>query len=392
MTQRTESIQIGNYAMAREVLNDLTKLMQPFPVLELEREGEAAVDMTQDPSESLESKFKFITRIKPQRGVLPLKPPRWKDDRKLTHEWKMLAREHNTRTGFDGALFEAKIDGKPHYFIYNLCSDDTGDVATIGKMVNGKRPVQTANAKLFMEESMATIHKLHPEKNVPIVHVGYSLGGAITEMLEREGRPTVVFDSPPASAVLDKEGVPQEKRDLNLLTVMGPHDGLYNCHGKHNGQILVAGDKYWKTDHVSFYDFFVMNSSNHFLGHIGKSLEKMDEWKPFPAEEWKRSTDLFDAFATYLDDNTQGRKLKWDEAKLVKEVKKLQEPQNRAKAQKFALFLFGALSDALDVAHDSAKDTRKFTKALREERYLDSTIHPDVIDATQKDKSAAVSR
>src|SRR5690606_628473 len=130
------------------------------------------------------------------------------------------------------------------------------------------------------------------------------------------------------------------------------------------------GDKYWKTDHVSFYDFFVMNSSNHFLGHIGKSLEKMDEWKPFPAEEWKRSTDLFDAFATYLDDNTQDRKLKWDEAKLVREVKKLQEPQNRAKAQKFALFLFGALSDALDVAHDSAKDTRKFTKALREERYL----------------------
>lgn len=239
-----------------------------------------------------------------------------------------------------------------------------------------------------MEESLATIHKLHPDKDVPIVHVGYSLGGAITEMLEREGRPTVLFDPPPASAVLDKEGVPQEKRDENVLTIMGPHDALYNCHGRHNGQIIDAGEKYWKTDHVSFHDFFVMNSSNHFLGHIGKALEKMDEWKPYPAAEWTRSTDLFDAFATYLDDNTKDRPLKWDEAKLVKEVKKLQEPQNRGKAQKFALFLFNALADALGVAHNSPKEARKFTQAVQEERYLAETIHPDVVIATEHQKAA----
>lgn len=115
-------------------------------MLELQRQDDIAVDTTQDPSESLESKFKFITRLNAKRGVIPIKPPRWKDDRKLTHEWTLLAREHNSHTGFDSALFEAKVDGKPHYFIYNLCSNDTGDVATIGKMVNGHRPVQARNA------------------------------------------------------------------------------------------------------------------------------------------------------------------------------------------------------------------------------------------------------
>ncbi|MBM3618389.1 MAG: hypothetical protein FJX23_07565, partial [Alphaproteobacteria bacterium] len=186
MNNRTETLKIGTYALEREVLLDLTKLVQPFPVLELQQQDEAAVDTTQDPAESLESKFKFITRLNAKRGVIPIKPPRWKDDRKLTYKWTLLAREHNSNTGFDGALFKAEIDGKPQYFIYNLCSDDTGDVATIGKMVNGHRPVAARNAKEFMEESLASIHKLHPEKDVPIVHVGYSLGGALTEMLERE--------------------------------------------------------------------------------------------------------------------------------------------------------------------------------------------------------------
>lgn len=323
----TASLRIGDYDMKREVLLDLTKMREPFPKAEAVGEPQGAAGE--------------------RRRVFPIPIPYWPDERETTYSWKLHARESNRRTGYDAALLSAEIDGKEHYFIYHLNSNDTGDVGTIGLLINGKRPEQATNAQEFADRCVERIRAMHPGEDVPIVDVGYSLGGALLELTDRKGRPAVVIDSPPVSIVLDKEGVPQERRGQDLLTVLGPHSGIYNSHGKHHGRLLVAGEKFWQTDRVSIPDFWRMNQANHELSFLGKALEKMPEWKTIPAEESQRPAHLFDAFAAYVREHTQDRPLGWSERQLVAQVERLEKPRNRAAAERFGEALFRIVAKTL---------------------------------------------
>lgn len=380
------SIQLGDYALTREVLLDLTKLRDPFPKAGIARDDSASVDETPSGADGDEQTLKSITRsdsLRRRPTVRPIRIPEWPDEREMTYEWTLLDREQNPHTGYDGALFSAMVEGKPQYFIYHLNSNDTGDIGTIGLMVNGHRPEQAINAQEFTDRCLSRIEALHPKRDVPIVDVGYSLGGALAEMVDRKERPTVLFDSPPASAVLDAENVPQAQRDKNVLTVLGPHPALFNSHGRHNGEVLIAGEKFWKTERVSFNDFWRMNEANHELCEIGKRLENMPEWKTVPAAESGRSSHLFDAFVEYIQDNTQGRELRWDEKQLVKQVEHLQTPEGKDVAEKFAVYVFDVASKlfgarkAVDVVAGgfAEKFMQKRSAENREQAVINPAVH-----------------
>lgn len=336
---RTTSLKIGNYTLDREVLSDLTKLRRPFPkVAEVEGRGDKLLATTRQAK---------LPKALKKRRVSEFPIPNWPDEREMTYHWTLHAQESNPQTGYDGALLSAEVNGQKHYFIYSLCSNDTGDVGTIGLMLNGHRPEQVLNAQQFSDACIRKIRARHPGEDVPIVHVGYSLGGALTELVNKQGRPAIVFDSPPVSAVQDQEAVPQAKRDEALLSVVGPHDAIFNSHGRHNGQILVAGEKFWQTNHVSFDDFWRMNEANHELSVLGKALDAMPEWKTFPSQQWNRATHLIDAFVDYLDANTEGRKPALDEDILIKKVKKMQTAQGKQDAEKVASFIFDAVAQVV---------------------------------------------
>lgn len=263
MSDSTSVVSIDGYSVSKNLLTDLTKLRPPYDEVPV-----AYDDFGQ----------------------------------KLDGDWKLHAVSENSRTGYDGALFSTEIDGSPHYFVYHQGTNDIKDMPSIARLGNGKPPQQMPEACAFSKQAQELIARKHPGEDIPIVQVGYSLGGAIAILACEEGQPAIVFDSPGTEKILKAQGRDPEAIGKRTLEVVSPHPNFVNSHESHIGEVLVAGEKFWQTDKVSIDDFIRMSSQAHRIKNIGLALAGMDEFPTTPAKESGRPNEVWDALREYIDD------------------------------------------------------------------------------------------
>lgn len=314
MTEKQSGLRVGPYDLPRELVLDFTKIRGLYDAIERDFTTGMAAIRNKDPL--LEDLAEEVGEI----SIDHLIPKTLKEKRQFSHKWTMLDESKDNEKGYDGALFSVEADGQTHYVIYHRASDNVMDFAAIGRLVEGEYPKQLNEAKAFVKRAKEKIARLNPDGENPVYHVGYSLGGAMGTLARDEGEPMLAIDPPPVSRVLEKHGYDAKKIGENLVTILPPHETLVNAHGRHIGETVVIGEKFWEADRVSFQDFWNMSWANHDIVTLGNFLEDMPEWKKEPAETSGRVETVLDAFRVYFNDHSKGRPLATDE-KLLDWVK-----------------------------------------------------------------------
>lgn len=261
---RQPVVEVGGYGISKSLLLDLTKIRVPYSNVPVEQA--------------------YIGK-------------------KLENDWTLHLISDASRTGYDGALFSVDIDGQPHYFIYHQGANNVKDIPSIARLANGKVPQQAPEACAFSNKAMEYIADRHPHQDVPVTQVGYSLGGALAMLACRQGQPLIAFDAPGCKKLLEKQGFDVEEVSGRTLEIISPHANAVNAHGKHIGNVLEAGGKYWQTDRVSIADYTRMSAHSHHIRTIGLSLAEMEDFTPAPAGETRRPTTVFNGFREYLSDS-----------------------------------------------------------------------------------------
>lgn len=277
MVDHTPVTQAGDYGISKSLLLDLTKIRAPFDDIPVENAYTG---------------------------------------KKLELDWTLHLISDNNRTGYDGALFSAEIDGRPHYFIYHQGANNIKDFPSIARLANGKPPQQTDEALRFTDQAMRYIAERHPgERDIPTAHVGYSIGGAMAILACRDGQPVIAFDPPGTRRLVEAQGRNPKQLGKRVLEVLSPHANAINAYGRHIGSVIEAGPAYWQTEKVSTGDFIRMTVDSHRLRTLGIGLAEMDDFTAVPANEAKRTSESFDAFRDYLSDH-MGKNPTWRERAL----------------------------------------------------------------------------
>lgn len=303
MTAKTNGLRVGPYDLSRELVLDFTKIRGLYDTIERDfTTGMTAIRKKDPPLEDLG-----------EVSIDHFIPKPIKEKRTLTHKWTMLDESKENEKGYDGALFSVETGSQTHYIIYHRASDNLMDFAAIGRLVEGEYPKQLNEAKAFVKRAKEKIAELNPDGENPVYHVGYSLGGAMGALARDEGEPMLAIDPPPVSRVLEKQGRDKDKVGENLVTILPPHETLINSHGRHIGEAVVVGEKFWEAGQVSIQDFWHMGWANHDIITLGGFLEDMPEWKKVPAESTGRVETALEAFRVYFNDHSKGRPLAVDE-------------------------------------------------------------------------------
>lgn len=260
---QTPALQVGGYDVSKGLLTDLTKIRAPYDNVPVENAYTG---------------------------------------KKLEHGWTLHLISDDSRTGYDGALFSAEVDGKPHFFIYHQGSNNIQDIPSIARLGRGKLPQQTDEAKAFTAKAMAHIHELHPENDVPVAQVGYSLGAALAMLVADDKQPIITFEGVGSKKLLSAQGYDPEAIGKRTVEILSPHPNAVNAHEEHVGGIIEAGEKFWQTERASIMDFARMTGQTHNIKNIGLALADMDDFTATPANQVKRPTEAFDALGEYLDD------------------------------------------------------------------------------------------
>lgn len=258
-------VEVGGYGVSKDLLLDLVKIREPYD----------------------------------QEGIHSLRAMR---KQRLAHDWTLHMTTEDNNVGYGGALLSAEIDGKPHYFIYHEGSNDIKDIPSIARLANGKRPQQTDHADRFNIEAQEFIAKQHPGEDVPIIQVGYSLGGVLAMLVSSKEQPIISIEPPGTRKLMENIGVDTEQIGRRTLEILSPHPNIINSHGPHTGKVLIAGEKFWKTDEATVMDFIRMTIATHKNKAIYDGLKQMDTFNTTPAPELEYPTEAFDGFIEYLDD------------------------------------------------------------------------------------------
>lgn len=261
MAKHAPVLTIGGYPVSKELLTDLTKLRPPYD----------DIDVHQD-----------------------------NFGKKLAYEWTLHKTSGASAIGYDGALFSAVIEGKPHYFVYHQGTNNLKDLPSVARLYNGKEPQQMQEARKFTAQASEIIASRHPNDAVPVVQVGYSLGGALAILASDEKQPVIALDPPGTYAVLKAQGHDLQSISNRVLEVLSPHPNHVNAHDRHIGALLYAGEKFWKTPRASIKDFMDMAMQSHRLRSLGLGLASMDEFTVVPAAQSAHPQRVFEAFRTYM--------------------------------------------------------------------------------------------
>lgn len=261
MANHAPILTIGDYPVSKELLTDLTKLRPPYD----------DIDVHQD-----------------------------NFGKKLAHEWTLHKISDASAIGYDGALFSAEIDGKPHYFIYHQGTNNLKDLPSVARLYNGKEPQQMQEARKFTAQALEIIARNHPGETVPVAQVGYSLGGALAILSSDEKQPVIALDPPGTYSVLKAQGSDLQSIGNRVLEVLSPHPNHVNSHDRHIGTLLYAGEKFWKAPRASIKDFMDMAMQSHRLRSLGLGLASMDTFPTTPAAQSTHPQRVFEAFRTYM--------------------------------------------------------------------------------------------
>jgi hypothetical protein len=264
MADHTPTVSLGGYSLSKSLLTDLTKLRPPFDDLPVTKDHFG---------------------------------------KKLENQWQLLSISAASRTGYDGALFSTLIDGKPHYFIYHQGTNDVKDIPSFMSIANGKPPQQMEEARAYSDEVERLIKLRHPGEQVPLTHVGYSLGAGIAILASKDGQPVVAFDPPGTKKILHAMGRDTAPMAQTVLEVLSPHPNFCNANGEHVGQVLTVGEKFWKTDKVSIGDFVNMSVQCHRIKNLGLALAGMDNFTTTSSAEANYPTQVWDAANLYMHEN-----------------------------------------------------------------------------------------
>lgn len=264
MVNHTPVVNVGGYDISKSLLLDLTKIRAPYDNVPLENA---------------------------------------RTGKKLELDWKLHMLSDESKMGYDGALFSTSINGEPHYFIYHQGANSLKDAPSIARLANGKPPQQMREACEFSDKAMEYIAARHPNKDVPVAQVGFSLGGAMAMIACRQGQPVITFDAPGTKKLIESQGRNPEEIGAHVLEVLSPHPNAINAHEEHIGAVIEAGEKYWKTDKASVGGFIRMSVETHRMRNIGLGLASMDDFTTTPAKDLNRPHEVFDAFAEYVDDS-----------------------------------------------------------------------------------------
>ena len=255
-------ITVADYPVTRELLLDLTRLRAPFG--RFDRAAEPRID--------------------------------------THHTWQLHFHSDASANGYDGALFSSYINGKPTYVIFHQGSNDRRDFPTLMKLANQKMPQQLADAHEFTQEATDFIHQQHPDEEVDILHVGYSLGAALAILTCHDNQPVIAIESPGVSSLLEKLGRSPQNVGKHVLEILSPLANLVNAHGSHIGQILQPGERDWDATECSLNDFLKLTAESHRLSDIRQRIIDEPELTTTPANEVEHADTVFEAFQEYLGD------------------------------------------------------------------------------------------
>lgn len=220
----------------------------------------------------------------------------------LQMKWQLHAVAQKSPIGYDGALFSTEIDGKTHYFIFHQGTNDALDLPSLSRIVTGNEPQQALDAKRFSAYARNYIAKQHPGEDIPLVQIGYSLGGPLAVLSARPEEPIITYESPGVKEILSNKGIDSASVGNHLLEILSPHATFINSCGTHVGKVLEAGPKFWAPKQISLLDYVIGSIFAHRRKRLCDGLSTLDELKTVPAAETGRPADVWDSFREYIGD------------------------------------------------------------------------------------------
>lgn len=231
------------------------------------------------------------------------------------HDWQIVEHICDGKTGWEGALLHAEVNGVDYYALYHEGANDMVDIQSVRALYGGEAPPQLMAAQEAIYRWNGMIAERQQGKRSVIMDVGYSLGGVVCSLTSTGRRPCVVFDCPSPAALYEKMGINECDRNRNKITVLSPHASYFNANGPHYGQILIAGEKFWdfpKKKRVGLRHFAEMSKHSHNINRIGHALAAEKDWDFRPACEIfsgnkARPDTIFRAVQEFVEDSKQHR-------------------------------------------------------------------------------------